>query len=245
MGQIYKITNIITNEIYVGKTINDINERFKQHIRNGRKIDGASKICKSLREYGSRNHIIETLESCDNVDTILHREQHWIDELNTLHNGLNIKNEKIHSEFEYWGDPEIAFKNIENGITWNKGISPKDDTRKKISNTKKKRQELGLYKDSYGHSHSDETKKKLSEIAKKRRPVSVDTREKISECSKDRKFFYNVNDKKRICIKKNEPVPSGYVSGKGMIWMKKKDVSISVSIWEKLQYIESGYEEGR
>lgn len=243
MGYIYKITNMITNCVYVGKTVKDIQQRFNEHIRNGRKIHGSSKISKSLREYGSLNHKIEILEICNN-NVILEREQFWIDELNTLHIGLNIKNEKVCKEYEYWGNPEKALQNIASNDVWNKGISPSKKTRKKISETKKKRYELGLY-ENYGHTHTEETKKKLSEIAKNRESTSDNTKNKIGESSKGRKFYYNINDKKRIFVKSNEPVPSGYVQGKGMVWVSKNGKNQYIDIWDLQDYLNKGYVEGR
>jgi hypothetical protein len=49
---------------------------------------------------------------------------------------------------------------------WNKNISPNDETRKKISETKRERYLEGLYK-NYGHKHTENTKKNISEIVKK------------------------------------------------------------------------------
>lgn len=244
MGYIYKITNTVTNLEYVGKTINDINKRLDEHIRSGRLIASSSQVAKSLREYGSFNHRIEVLEVCED-SVLLEREQHWIDELNTLHVGLNIKNEyKLDIECEFWGDPEKAKQNTDNNDVWNKGISPPEGVRKKISETKRKRHALGLYK-SYGHSHTEETKKKLSDIAKNREPITDTTRNKISEGSKDRKFYHNVSDKNRINIKSNDPIPDGYVEGKGMVWITKDKQNLNISVWDLDEYINCGYERGR
>jgi group I intron endonuclease len=244
MGCIYKITNIITHEEYIGKTVkDDISDRFNEHISNGRNISGASKIAKSLREYGSLNHIITILEQCDN-DLLLRQEQYWIDKLNTLHIGLNIKNEFLNKERNYWGNFEKAMQNLSNNDVWNKGISPKEETRKKISKTKKKKNDLGLYK-NFGHSHTEETKQKLSEIAKARDPISFETRQKIGMSSKDRKFYYSINDKKRIFLKSSDPVPEGYVEGKGTIWVTKIGKNVSIDIWDLQKFITNGYEKGR
>lgn len=245
MGYIYKITNTLTNLEYVGKTVKDINERFVEHIRNGRKIMGASQIARSLREYGSLNHKIEILEVCDN-DVLLEREQHWIDKLNTLHIGLNIKNEKLNNDndTQYWGNHEKAKQNIDGNEVWNKGISPSEEVRKKISETKRKRYALGLYK-NYGHSHTEETKRKLSDIAKKRPPISNITRKKIVEASRDRKFYHNVSDKKIVCIKSDETIPNGYVEGKGMIWVTKDKKNLNINVWDLDEYINRGYKRGR
>lgn len=175
MAIIYKITNNITGKIYVGKTINTLEYRFNSHVSNGRNIKGASKIAKSLREYGSLNHSIELLEECIE-EKVFEREQYWIDKLNTLYVGYNIKNEfSEKKESAYWGERNRAKENLKRGDVWNKGISPNDSTRKKIGETRKRKHSLGLY-ENYGHKHTEETKKYLSEIAKKRKgpnPMSI------------------------------------------------------------------------
>jgi group I intron endonuclease len=158
MAKVYKIINNITEKIYVGKTIKSLEERFKEHISNARKIRGSSLISKSLREYGTINHSIELLEECDN-SIIFQREQYWINKYCSLFTGYNIKNEYIEDiNKKYWGNPIKAQENISKGFNWNNGISPKNDTREKISKTKKKKYELVFYKDSYGHKNTNETK---------------------------------------------------------------------------------------
>jgi group I intron endonuclease len=76
MGYVYKITNMQTKKSYVGKTIKmHVKERFYEHVSNARKIEGSSMIAKSLREYGTINHTIEILESCED-NLLLEREQY-------------------------------------------------------------------------------------------------------------------------------------------------------------------------
>lgn len=40
MAYIYKITNDVNGKIYIGKTYNSIEKRFKEHIADGVKIGG-------------------------------------------------------------------------------------------------------------------------------------------------------------------------------------------------------------
>ena len=60
---IYSITNKINGKRYIGQSIN-IDNRWKEHIRN---IDNPNKnniIYKALRKYGLENIIFEVLEEC-------------------------------------------------------------------------------------------------------------------------------------------------------------------------------------
>lgn len=246
MGKIYKITNNITGKAYVGKTIRDtLQQRYAEHVSGGRKIERSSLISKSLREYGTINHTIDLLEECDD-SIVLQREQFWIDALDTLYLGYNIKNEHLEEvESNYWGDKIKAQENIAMGITWNKGISPKKDTREKISKTKIKKYKLGLYKDSFGHKHTEETKKRLSDIARNRPKPSSETIKKWIDQSKNRRFYYSIALKNRISVKEGDLIPEGYILGKGTCWVHKENTSISIDIWDKQMYIDNGYEEGR
>lgn len=246
IGTIYKITNIITGKIYVGKTVRDISERFEEHVINRRNLLGCSLISKSLREYGSLNHKIEILEENVKADSILKREQYWIDKLDTLHVGYNVKNEHLDPEFKkYWGNAELAQKNISVGETWNKGISQPENIKKSISCTKKRKYQLGLYKETYGHKHTEETKKNLSIIAKNRPKPSLETIQKISKNSLDRIWYYSILDKRRIYIKSHETIPHGYVKGKGSCWINDGNKSLTIDIWNKEKYLKMGYKEGR
>jgi hypothetical protein len=49
---IYKITNKITNDFYVGYTSNAIEFRFKKHIQNA-KDGGKTHLYRAIRKYGA------------------------------------------------------------------------------------------------------------------------------------------------------------------------------------------------
>lgn len=64
MSHIYKITNNITKEFYIGKTKFDIETRFKGHIKSS-KTKSKSLIHKSIAKYGKENFTIESIIECD------------------------------------------------------------------------------------------------------------------------------------------------------------------------------------
>lgn len=76
---IYKITNIITNECYVGQAI-DIASRLKTHAKCGLGIDtpAGNKLYKAMQEYGIWNFSWELLEKCDK-DKLNERERYYIE----------------------------------------------------------------------------------------------------------------------------------------------------------------------
>lgn len=62
---IYKITNQITNECYIGQSV-DIDKRWKDHAKCGLGIDtpAGNKLYKAMKEYGLNNFSFELLEEC-------------------------------------------------------------------------------------------------------------------------------------------------------------------------------------
>jgi hypothetical protein len=94
---IYKITNKITEEVYVGLTQLPIGLRYSQH-KNGLngKIHGAPLLLKSFRDWGVLNHNIEPIEELDTTDRKIgeEREEHWIKYYAQLGKSLNSNKTK-------------------------------------------------------------------------------------------------------------------------------------------------------
>lgn len=91
MGYIYKITNSINGKIYVGQTFRDVQERFKEHLRMGRKdkVGYKSLLYYAIKKYGKDAFSVDTLEECP--DELLNdREAYWIKTLDTQKQGYNI-----------------------------------------------------------------------------------------------------------------------------------------------------------
>ena len=87
-GTIYKITNTITKKVYIGKTIRDIQMRFKEHIKLA-KQNANYKLSKSIRKHGTTVFIIEVV--VQNVpDFLLNAfERFWINYYNSYSKGYN------------------------------------------------------------------------------------------------------------------------------------------------------------
>ena len=89
MGYIYKITNQINGKMYIGKTEETIEKRFKEHCRDYKKERCEKRpLYDAMNKYGIENFIIEEVEKVD--DNILgEREQYWIEYYGTFHDGYN------------------------------------------------------------------------------------------------------------------------------------------------------------
>lgn len=89
-GSIYCITRRKTGAIYVGLTVTTVEQRWAIHVR--RALAGATtKIGRAIREDGSENFSIETLETgIDDPDLLRKREAFWVNQLDALGKaGLN------------------------------------------------------------------------------------------------------------------------------------------------------------
>lgn len=66
---IYKITNIITEQCYIGQAL-DIYKRWSQHAKCGLGIDTppGNKLYKAIQEYGLENFIFEVLTECNAIE---------------------------------------------------------------------------------------------------------------------------------------------------------------------------------
>ena len=87
---IYKFTNLINNNAYIGQSI-DIDRRYKEHINRAKNINSEeyySAFHKALRKYGIENFSFEILEECS-IKELNNREQYWINYFNTYKNGYN------------------------------------------------------------------------------------------------------------------------------------------------------------
>ena len=56
-GTIYKITNIKTGKVYIGKTTRSLNDRLQGHINSADKGDNF-KLSRAIRKYGEENFVI-------------------------------------------------------------------------------------------------------------------------------------------------------------------------------------------
>lgn len=85
---IYKITNLITLEIYIGSSAGKygIQKRWNEHRNKLRKNKHVNtKLQNSWNKYKENNFIFEIVELCPKEDTI-NREQYYIDTLNPQFN---------------------------------------------------------------------------------------------------------------------------------------------------------------
>lgn len=86
---IYKITNQLTKECYIGQSI-DVAKRFKEHIKCGLDIDrpNNNRLYQSMIEYNLWNFSFELLEECSR-DQLNEKEKFYISLYDSYNFGFN------------------------------------------------------------------------------------------------------------------------------------------------------------
>ena len=88
-GYIYKITNLINQKAYIGKTVNSIEKRWSEHIRESQRERAENRpLYKALNKYGISNFTIELIEEVE-VNQLSEREIYWIGYYHTYEDGYN------------------------------------------------------------------------------------------------------------------------------------------------------------
>jgi group I intron endonuclease len=89
--EVYKITNLINNKLYIGITNQGFKTRWYKHCSDS--IHGSEfPLHNALRKYGIDNFSVEVLEVCETIDQLKQQERYWITELKsrTTENGYNL-----------------------------------------------------------------------------------------------------------------------------------------------------------
>lgn len=175
-GTIYKITNIKTGKVYIGKTTKSLNDRLQGHINNADKGNNF-KLSLAIRKYGKENFIIEQIDFAETRDELNEKEVYYISEYKSLEDGYNMT---IGGE----GGNTYIDKSDEEMKT----ISEKISTALRKNNGNHG-QFVGPKNGMYGKHQTPEAKEKISKASKGRK-FSKEHNRKISEYYKGRKKHY-------------------------------------------------------
>lgn len=86
-GYIYKHTNVITNKVYIGRTVNP-KRRFSNMLRN---YKNCKALYKDLEQYGVENFKTEILLETEDISNLGFLEEEYINKYNSLvPNGYNL-----------------------------------------------------------------------------------------------------------------------------------------------------------
>ena len=89
-GKIYIIKNTQNKKVYIGKTFNTIHCRFKEHLRESRKVKTENrKLYRAIRKYGEDNFYIELIEENIKEELVNEKEIFYIKEYDSFNSGYN------------------------------------------------------------------------------------------------------------------------------------------------------------
>ena len=138
---IYKITNLINGNIYIGKATN-IKSRENSHFSNlNRNKHHNQHLQNAYNKYGKENFKFEIIQECARKD-LINLEIYWIDYYQSFTNGYNMTK---------GGDGTL-------------GLPCSEDAKRKMSEKQK-----GEKAYNYRRIFSDETKEKISNSLKGRK----------------------------------------------------------------------------
>ena len=89
IGYIYKITNLINQKSYIGKTTFSVDRRWKEHQQESKSQRSQNRpLYRAMNKYGIENFSIEVVEEV-NIKELSKKEIYWIGYYDTYNNGYN------------------------------------------------------------------------------------------------------------------------------------------------------------
>ena len=89
MAYIYRIWNDINGKDYIGKTLNTIENRWKEHCRDYKRSRCEKlPLYEAMNKYGIEHFHIEQIEECSS-DLLSEREIYWIEQYGSFVSGYN------------------------------------------------------------------------------------------------------------------------------------------------------------
>jgi len=91
-GIIYKVTNQENNKVYIGQTIQTLQERKNKHYYKARqKDDYNTHFINALRKYPEESFTWEIIDTANSQDELDNKEKEWINYYNSVEEGYNTK----------------------------------------------------------------------------------------------------------------------------------------------------------
>lgn len=187
---IYKITNTITNKIYVGQALNIGKRQYNHFYLLNKGLHVNQYLQNSFNKYGKDCFCFEVLEVCSKNELSI-RECYWVNLLKTNNRKYGY-NAKIINENGSYSLSEETKKRISNSHI---GIKHSEQTCKRLSEINK------------GKKHSDIVKEKMSVSQKNRNfRMSKEHKEKIINSNKLRKNNLSKETISKMSISKSKSI---------------------------------------
>lgn len=189
---IYKITNLVNGKFYIGSAV-DTKNRFSTHISELKsKTHSNYHLQRAWEKYGKENFIFEVIESVDDINNLLLREQHYLDTLKPDYNICKIANSTLGIKYTEEAKERISRNHADvsgekNPMYGKKGPLAPAYGKKHSEETKNKIRaaigdRTGSNNPNYGNKHSEETLELMRKRAKEKlNPMSKLNWEKARE----------------------------------------------------------------
>lgn len=92
---IYKITNKQNGKMYIGQTINSLQDRWKRHQNDALNNIIDTHFARAIRYYGVDNFIVEIIDTATTQEELTKKEYYWINYYNSTQNGYNENNDEF------------------------------------------------------------------------------------------------------------------------------------------------------
>lgn len=176
---IYAIRNKINGKVYIGSAVKTANRLSYHRSFLSREKHANSKLQRAWNRYGAGAFEFVVVESVAKHEDLIGREQYWIDELNAVDAGYNIRR-IAQSNLGLKASPE-ARANMSKAQRGTKRHTPESKARLSLlkrgvpCHSEEARQRMRI--DHKGRRHTDEAKAKIA-LASTGRSQSVETRKK-------------------------------------------------------------------
>lgn len=115
-GIIYKATNVVTGEVYVGATTINLEDRINDHYNKAVK-DYGYKFQNAIRDYGIENFTWEQIDTAQDPNELALKESNYIEKFDTVNNGYNSDRgggfKKLIFQYNLTGELESTFQSLE------------------------------------------------------------------------------------------------------------------------------------
>jgi len=88
-GTIYSALCKVNNKRYIGQTVRNVSERWKEHIADSRNCP-KTLLHKAIAKYGPSMFVVRIIEEDISINNLDEREKYWISEFDTFNNGYNL-----------------------------------------------------------------------------------------------------------------------------------------------------------
>lgn len=86
---IYKITNKQNNKIYIGQTVNELEQRWKRHQSDALNNVIDTHFARAIRYYGADSFIPEIIDTATSQEELTQKESYWINYYDSCNTGYN------------------------------------------------------------------------------------------------------------------------------------------------------------